>query len=120
MFTLKIIILFFIILICTYIGILKSRKYLYRVHELKTCLNCLNIFKNKVTFTNETIPSIFLEIANSENSNISEIFKISSEYMKRKNAKTAWENALEDSITNLEPEDILALKTLGNLLRKNR
>ena len=49
MLIIKMIIYSSIFLTCSIIGILKSRKYVYRVNELREFKNALNIFKSKVT-----------------------------------------------------------------------
>ena len=63
---LKNIILILILLICTYIGIDKSRSFKKREIELKKIKSALNIFKTKINYTYETIGEIFKEISNLE------------------------------------------------------
>ena len=66
MLIIKMIIYSSIFLTCSIIGILKSRKYVYRVNELREFKNALNIFKSKVNFTYEPIPEIFDQISERE------------------------------------------------------
>ena len=57
------------------IGKYISKKYTYRLKELKEFKNILNVFKSKIRFTYEPIPEIFKEIANNTKENIAEIFE---------------------------------------------
>ncbi len=102
----------------TYIGILISKKYLNRVKDLKEMKNALNMFSTKIKFTYEPIPQTFKEISQKTNPNISNIFKNVCEKMDNQNAGKAWEEALEESNTNMTKEDIEVLKNLSNLLGK--
>ncbi len=102
----------------TYIGILISKKYLNRVKDLKEMKNALNIFSTKIKFTYEPIPQTFKEISEKVKPNIANIFKESSKKMQNENAGKAWEEALEESNTNMTKEDIEVLKNLSNLLGK--
>lgn len=102
----------------TYIGILISKKYLNRVKDLKEMKNALNMFSTKIKFTYEPIPQTFKEISQKTKPNISNIFKNVCEKMNTENAGKAWEEALEESNTNMTKEDIEVLKNLSNLLGK--
>lgn len=102
----------------TYIGILISKKYLNRVKDLKEMKNALNMFSTKIKFTYEPIPQTFKEISQKTKPNISNIFKNVCEKMDKQNAGKAWEEALEESNTNMTKEDIEVLKNLSNLLGK--
>lgn len=102
----------------TYIGILISKKYLNRVKDLKEMKNALNMFSTKIKFTYEPIPQTFKEISQRTKPNISSIFKNVCEKMNTENAGKAWEEALEESNTNMTKEDIAVLKNLSNLLGK--
>lgn len=114
----KYILIFFIFIIFVAIGNLYSKKYSNRLKELEKINSILNIFKAKIRFTCLTIQEIFNQIYEENNDNIGEIFKLASEYMNEESSKIAWERALEDSRekTNLNIEDITALKTLGKML----
>ena len=104
----------------TYIGILFSKKCLYRVNELKDIKLALNIFKTKIKLTYEPIPDVFLEISKKISNNISKIFYLASKKMKNTDASKAWREAIEETKTNLIKEDIEVIKGLENLLRKNK
>lgn len=112
----KYFILFLIMVLSTMIGRFLSKKYIYRLTELEEMKNALNIFKSKIKFTYEPIPEIFEEIAKNTNKNVGKIFEAAKEKMKNENANVAWEQAVDDTITNLKKEDKYVLKTLSKLL----
>ena len=101
-----------------YIGIVFSKKYKLRVNELKEMKSLLSMFLTKIKMTYESIPQIFKEIGEKENTNINNIFKTAVVNMKSNSAGDAWQIALETQNTNLKKEDIDILKGLGNLLGK--
>ena len=108
MIILKYTMLSMLLFISSYIGILMSKKYQYRVKELKEIKTSLSIFMTKIKLTYESIPQIFKELAketNTENINIRNIFKKASEKMKEENAGEAWRDALKQTSTNLKKED---------------
>ena len=110
-------ILFIILLTTTLIGRLLGRNYIYRLNELEEMKNALNIFKTKIKFTYEPIPEVFKEISENINKNIGNIFKNATEKMeKTTNANIAWEEAIEESNTNLKKEDKKVIKTLSKML----
>ncbi len=112
----RIIIYTAIFLTCSAIGILKSRKYIDRVNELKEFKSGLNMFKAKVKFTYEPIPEIFKEISANMNSKIGKIFQIASNNMKIVTAGEAWSMAIDTDILNINSEDRDVLKNLSKLL----
>lgn len=116
MLSIKIIIYTFIFLTTSAIGILKSKKYVYRVEELKDFKSALNIFKTKLKFTCETIPEIFNQISERLDSNTGDIFKLASYKMQKETACNAWSTAIEIGDLNITSEDKLILKNLSNLL----
>lgn len=107
-----------IFLTCSMIGVLKSKKYVYRVNELREFKNALNIFKSKVNFTYEPIPEIFEQISKNSTPNIGGVFKKASYNMNFKSAGEAWNTAIETDILNINTEDRNILKDLGKLLGK--
>lgn len=111
-------ILFLILITSSLIGKFLSKKYVYRLEELEEMKNALNILKAKIKFTYEPIPEIFDEISKNTNKNIGNIFKTAKEKMNYSTAKEAWEQAVEETITNLKEEDKHTLKTLAKLLGK--
>lgn len=117
MLIIKMIIYILIFLTTFLIGTLKSRKYKYRVEELKDFKTALNIFKIKLKFTYEPLPEIFLEISEKLHTNMGKTFKIARIFMKEKSASLAWEEALDrDVLLNITKEDKSIIKNLGNLL----
>lgn len=112
----KYIILFIILLSSSLIGKFLSKKYVYRLQELEEMKNALNLFKTKAKFTYEPIPTIFEEISKNTTQNISYIFNSAKEKMQTVTANIAWEQALEESDTNLKKEDKQVLKNLSKLL----
>lgn len=118
MIILKYIVIFIIFLISTIIGYLISKRYSSRVQELKEMQNAINILENKIKFTYEPLPEIFLQISTLLNNNIGEIFKNASSNIKQRRANNAWEEALTNSQTNFTKEDLEILKNIGKLLGK--
>ena len=112
----KYFILFLILLLSSMIGKTLSKKYVHRLEELEEMRNCLNILKTKIKFTYEPIPEIFKEISKNTNKNIGNIFVNAKEKMISTTANNAWEQAIEESTTNLKEEDKYVLKTLSKLL----
>ena len=51
--------LLFLLLFTSILGIMLSKKYTYRVQELKNMQNALNILENKIRFTYEPLNEIF-------------------------------------------------------------
>lgn len=116
MIVIKYLILFLILVASTLIGRSLSKKYVYRLKELEEIKNSFNILKTKIKFTYEPIPELFQELENTKCRNVGNIFKLAKEKMENENISTAWENAIEESVTNLKKEDKEILKSLGKLL----
>ena len=115
----KRIILILILLICTYIGIDKSKSFQKRELELKKIKNALNIFKTKINYTYETIGEIFKEISKLEYKDKENIFinTINSlEYNKEINL--VWEREINKFNGYMNDEDKEILKMLGKTLGK--
>lgn len=116
MLVLKYVMLFLILVSSSLIGKFLSKKYVYRLEELEEMKNALNLFKTKIKFTYEPLPTIFEEISQNTSKNISSIFKLAKEKMKNETANIALEKAIEQSNTNLKKEDKQVLKNLSKLL----
>ena len=116
MIVIKYLILFLILVASTLIGRSLSKKYVYRLKELEEIKNSFNILKTKIKFTYEPIPELFQELENTKCRNVGNIFKLAKEKMENESISTAWENAIEESATNLKKEDKEVLKSLGKLL----
>ena len=108
--------LFLILIGSSMIGKFLSKKYIYRLEELEETQNALNILKTKIKFTYEPIPEIFDEISKNTNKNVGNIFKLAKEKMNYTTANIAWEQAVEETVTNLKQEDKQSLKSLSKLL----
>lgn len=112
----KYFILFLILLGTSLIGKFLAKKYVYRLEELEEIKNALNILKTKIKFTYEPIPEIFKEISSNTNKNVGNIFKKASEKMETTTANIAWEQAVEETETNLKMQDKQTIKKLSKLL----
>jgi len=112
----KFVMLFLIFISSSLIGKILSKKYSYRLEELKEMKNALNIFKAKIKFTYEPIPEIFEEIYMNTNKNIGKIFKKAKQNMEEENSSISWEKAVEEADNNLKNEDKVILKTMSKLL----
>lgn len=113
----KIIILGLILLICTYLGIMKAKKYENRVEELKKIKNSIEIFRSKIQFTYEPIKDIFEEISKIVYSNKSNIFINTIKSMNENDISSSWNFAVEKQ-ENLLNEDKENIKLFGKLLGK--
>ena len=112
----KFIILFIILGISCYIGILLSKKYVNREKELKEFKNALSILGTQIKFTYEPLPKIFKQIGEITKGNIGELFTNAYKEMDKYTASKAWEYAVDNSNLSLNKEDKEVIKRLGNLL----
>lgn len=110
--------LLIIFLACMYIGRIISIQYKNRVEELQEMKKSLLGLETKMKYTYEILPEIFIEISKGLKQNISNIFENASLFMKEKNAKEAWIEAIERSNTSMTKEDLEILKGFGKLLGK--
>ena len=91
---LKYIDLILIVVVSSYIGISKSKKFSKRVLELKNLKNSLNIFKTKIEFTYEPIREIFLEISKIVYDDKENIFKIFCDNKNVENITVSWNESV--------------------------
>lgn len=105
---LKVIIYSMIFILCTYLGIIKSREYGERVNTLKNFKEALNIFKTKIRFTYETLPEIFKEIGVNFPSRVGQVFFEVGQNIEEMPTSKAWNTAIEkcETITD-EDKNIL-------------
>jgi len=98
----KIILYSLIFILCTYLGILKSKVYTNRLNTLKNFKEALNIFKTKIRFTYSTLPEIFKEIGESIEGEVGQVFMKVGLDIKEKSTNIAWNEAIErcESINN--------------------
>ena len=114
---LKIIILGLILILCTYIGILKAKSYDNRVLELKKIKSALEVLKSKIEFTYEPIKDIFEEISKIVYSEKQNIFQETLKNMNNHNVTDSWNKAIEEEARLVE-EDKNTIKLFGKLLGK--
>lgn len=112
----KYIILFVILGISSYIGILLSKKYVNREMELKEFKNAISILGTQIKFTYEPLPTLFKQIGEITKGNVGEMFTNAYINMDKYSAGDAWKKSVEDSNNNLNNEDKDIIKKLGNLL----
>ena len=110
--------LILILLICTYLGLNKSKAFYKREVELKKLKNALNIFKTKINYTYETIGEIFKEISKLEYYDEDNIFKKSIELLDKDGLGMAWDKAVMQCKNHINEEDKEILKMLGKTLGK--
>ena len=108
----------FILISCSYIGVLISRKYLNRVKNLKEIKIALSMLETKIKFTYEPLPKVFEDISKKVDDSIGNIFKLASIKMNNMSASDAWISSINESKTNLNKEDLETLKGFANLLGK--
>lgn len=113
----KFIICIFIILICSYLGLEKSKNYSKRVEELQRIKNGLNFFKSKIEFTYDPVKDILEGISNSVYQNEENIFYKAKKYMNNNNVNIAWNSAVDEE-AKISKEDKDILKMFGKLLGK--
>lgn len=116
MFLIKGTILIGIIIISSYIGILKSKTYENRLIELNQFQNALVMFKSKIEFTYEPLKNIFEDISKVIYSKEDNIFKKT--IQKEENIYDAWSNAIDESKTFMTSEDKEIIRMMGKLLGK--
>ena len=116
MLVIKIMLLFFIFIGTSLIGIMISNKYKNRTKELYEIKKTLNFFKSKIEYTYEPLKDIFLEISNNSIENIRNIFLTTATKMDQLSAEDAWKYAVEISKNNLNKKDISIIKDFGTAL----
>lgn len=118
MIIIKNVILVLILVICTYLGINKSKEFHKREIELKKIKSALNIFKTKINYTYETIGDIFKEISKLEYQDKKNIFSQTINLLENGDLNKAWEKAISENNIGISEEDKEILKMLGKTLGK--
>ena len=121
MFIIRYFFLSLILICCTSIGWIISKKYKDRVIELKILQNALLIMQNKIKFTRKPLQEIFNEISKLDNNQIiSVIFYKIGEKLKNKKIGQSIDEAFkeEKSWISLKEKDIKIFKNIGNMLGK--
>lgn len=106
-----------IIVITTYIGFFKSKKFSNRVKNLKDFKSSLNVFRSKIEFTYEPIKDIFLEISKVVYQDNENIFKSFCE-SQNEDITVAWNEAVQNSKLDLKQDDKDVFILLGKMLGK--
>lgn len=115
---LKIILGIAVVICSTRIGILLSKKYIYRLDELDEFKNNFKIIENKIKYTYEPLEDIFWEISEISTYPIKDLFKGVAENIKSKGAEKAWKDEVKNIDLSLKKEDKEVLKEFGVLLGK--
>lgn len=112
----KFISLIAILILSSYIGIIITNKYKNRVIELKEIKRGLNIFETKIKYTYEPVPEIFKEISEILKENVGEFFLKASIKMQHTTSTFAWVQAIKETNTSMNNEDLEIIKGFGKLL----
>lgn len=111
--------LILIMIICTYLGVDKSKRYQKREIELKNIKNSFNIFKTKINYTYETVKDIFKEISKLVYQNNENFFGNTIKFSENNlNINDAWNESIEKTLSNLSKEDKEILNMFGKTLGK--
>ena len=102
----------------TAIGIVLSKRYQKRVEELKDFKSAFNILKTKMRFTYTPLREIFTDISKNLHGKIGIVFEKASSYIEERDAKLAWEDAINSIELNITKEDKEVILGLGKLLGK--
>ena len=109
----------FLILIfglAVYVGNSKASQYINRLKELMSIKSALNIFENKIKFTQSPLKEIFAQIAeNCSEQNIKNIFRILTT-KQNGNIHKNWEDTINKTESNLNDEDKKILIDMGKIL----
>ena len=118
MICLKNIIILLIVIISSYIGVLKSKVYVDREIELKNFLNALLFLKNKIEYTNLVLSDIFKEISDSIYKDKLNVFKQS--YLEEGKLRENFENEILKSKVFLEEDKSIILDFSSSLGKLNK
>lgn len=84
------------IIICSMkIGILISKKYVFRLEELDELKNDFKIIENKIKYTYQPLEEIFTEVAEISSYGIATLFKNTAKNIKEKGAENAWKDEIK-------------------------
>lgn len=107
------------ILVCSLrIGILISKKYVFRLEELDELKNTFKIIENKIKYTYQPLEEIFMDISEISSPSISIFYRNVAKQIKEKGAEKAWKEEIDKIDISLKREDKEVLKEFGNLLGK--
>lgn len=107
------------VIVCsTKIGILLSKKYVYRLEELDELKNNFEIIENKIKYTYQPLEEIFYEISEISSLEIKKLFNNIAENINKKGAEEAWKDGIKKTELSIKTEDKKILQEFGNLLGK--
>ncbi|MBR3132715.1 MAG: stage III sporulation protein AB [Clostridia bacterium] len=118
MIILKILLSGLIVICATYIGILISKKYVYRLQELDEIKNCFNVMSTKIKFTYEPIIEIFEEIGEISSPTIKNMYRNVITSIEEYGAKEGWEKGILKTDMSINKEDKEILMGFGKMLGK--
>ena len=104
--------------LAVYVGNSQASKYINRLKELISIKSALNIFENKIKFTQSPLEEIFKNIAeNCSEKNIKNIFEqLVIDINKNINLHKSWLDTINSKETNLNDEDKKILIDMGKIL----
>ena len=105
-----------VIVICSYLGIIKAKTFENRVSELSKFQNALVMFKTKIEFTHEPIKNIFEEISKVIYKDEENIFLYT--IKNQRNIYVSWNEGVDKIKKDFTKEDIEIIKMMGKLLGK--
>ncbi len=105
-----------VIVICSYLGIIKAKTFENRVSELSKFQNALVMFKTKIEFTHEPIKNIFGEISKVIYKDEENIFLYT--IKNQRNIYVSWNEGADKIKKDFTKEDIEIIKMMGKLLGK--
>lgn len=110
--------LIFIFGLAVYVGNSKANQYACRLKELMSIKAALNIFENKIKFTQSPLKEIFMQVSeHCSEDNIKKIFKtLTVELKESQNVHKIWEKTINISESNLDDEDKNILIDMGKIL----
>ncbi|MBR3152770.1 MAG: stage III sporulation protein AB [Clostridia bacterium] len=114
----KIFVSLMIIICATYIGILISKKYIYRLQELDEIKNCFNVMSTKIKFTYEPIIEIFEEISEISSPTIKNMYRNIIENIEKYGTKEGWKKGILKTDMSINKEDKEILIGFGKMLGK--
>lgn len=100
------------------IGILISKRYIYRLDELEEIKNDFQIIENKIKYTYEPLEEIFTNISELSTTSISRFFGSVAKNIKTKGTEESWKESVQKIDTALTQEDKDTLKEFSTLLGK--
>ena len=105
-----------VIVICSYLGIIKAKTFENRVSELSKFQNALVMFKTKIEYKNEPIKNIFGEITKVIYKDEENIFLYT--IKNQRNIYVSWNEGADKIKKDFTKEDIEIIKMMGKLLGK--